>query len=494
MLGETYMNVVLVNPRAQKSHRRLPLSVLFVARNLPESVSWQIVDANINAKAKEEAEAIVARDPANTVVMVTVMPGPQLAWATPWCRALKTRWPEVTVVWGGYFPSVYPEVVCQDAGVDYAVLNQGEDTAVELLAALASGTDPAGISGLAVWRGGRLISGAPRPWTRSSRYPMPPYHRLPMEDYAAKTFLGNRTFNHHSSVGCPYTCNFCAVTTVANGSWIPDRARDVIETVTLLREKYGADALEVHDPNYFAAERRCFEVARGITPLSVRWWGEGRIDTMLAWSHRTWAALARSGLRMVFYGAESGDQGALEAMDKGGLQVEHTEELNRRARHYGIIPEFSFVMGNPADPEGDIAATLALIRRLKADNPDCEIILYMYTPVPLPGMYDEATAQGFAFPKTLDEWLSSAWSGYEERRNPVTPWLTPAIVRGVYDFESVLHAWRPSVSDRNLSAWQRGILRILAAPRYRLGWYNRPYELKALQRLWRYRRPEEMGF
>ena len=60
--------------------------------------------------------------------------------------------------------------------------------------------------------------------------------------------------------------------------------------------------------------------------------------------------------------------------------------------------------------------------------------------------------------------------------------------------ESVLHAWRPSVSDRNLRPWQRRILRAMAAPRYRLGWYSRPYELKALQRLWGYRRPEEMGF
>lgn len=488
------MNVILVNPRAQKSHRRLPLSVLFIARNLPASVRWEIVDANIDPDAQSRAEAMIEADPANTVVMVTVMPGPQLAWATPWCRRLKARWPEVSVVWGGYFPSVYPEAVCRDPGVDYAVLNQGEDTAVALLEALSEGRDPAGLAGLAVWRSGALIRGAPRAWTRSSRYPTPPYHRLPMEQYAAKTFLGQRTFNHHSSVGCPYTCNFCAVTSVANGRWLPDPARDVIETVRLLHERYGADAIEFHDNNYFAAERRCHEVARGIAALGVRWWGEGRIDTMLGWSHQTWSAMARSGLAMVFYGAESGDQAALEAMDKGGLQVEQTVELNQRARSYGVIPEFSFVMGNPGDPEGDIAATIALVRRLKVDNPDCEIILYMYTPVPLPGMFDQAEAMGFSFPQSLDEWLSPTWSGYEERRNPVTPWLTPAIVRQVYDFESVLHAWRPSVSDRNLRPWQRRILRAMAAPRYRLGWYNRPYELKALQRLWGYRRPEEMGF
>ena len=109
-------------------------------------------------------------------------------------------------------------------------------------------------------------------------------------------------------------------------------------------------------------------------------------------------------------------------------------------------------------------------------------------------MYDEAQAQGFAFPRDLDGWLSDEWLRYEDRRNPGTPWLNRRLIDRVYDFEAVLHARWPSVSDRNLRRWQRGVLRALSAPRYRLRRYGRPLELKALQRLWHYRRPEEMGF
>ena len=197
---------------------------------------------------------------------------------------------------------------------------------------------------------------------------------------------------------------------------------------------------------------------------------------------------------MVFYGAESGDDEALAAMDKGGLTVKDTLDLNRRAKSYGVVPEFSFVLGNPKDPEGDIERSLALVRRLKDENPACEIILYLYTPVPLPGQYDEARKQGFAFPETLDEWLSPRWYRYEDRRNPGTPWLTPRMVRRVYDFEAVLHARYPTVSDRNLRRWQRTVLRVLSTARYKSGLTQRPVEIQALQRLWSYRRPEEMGF
>lgn len=488
------MHVVLLNPRAQKAHRRLPLSVLFVARVIPAPHTWEIFDANIDADALARAEAAVARDPAGTVLMVTVMPGPQLRQATPWCREIKRRFPRVTVVWGGYFPTVYTEAVARDAAVDYVVVGQGEETVPALLAALSQGEDAARLAGVAAWREGALVRGDARPYVRASRYPDPPYERLPMERYAARTFLGARTYNHHASVGCPYVCNFCAVTSMFAGRWLPDPAEHVVRVVRLLHDRYRADAVEFHDNNFFAAEGRAREVARGIADLGISWWGEGRIDTMLRWSGETWADLARSGLRMVFYGAESGDQDALAAMDKGGLRVHETVELNRLARAHGIRPEFSFVLGNPADPDRDIERSIGLIRQLKRDNPDCEIILYLYTPVPLPGQLDHAAAQGFAFPETLDDWLSPAWHRYEDRRDPGTPWLTRAHVRRVHDFEAVLHARWPTVSDQNLAGWQRRVLALLSAARYRAGWYSFPVEIRALQRLWSYRRPEEMGF
>ena len=488
------MHVVLHNPRAQRAHRRLPLSLMMVARGLPSGSSWEIVDENVEPQARVRTEAAIARDPAGTVLMVTVMPGPQLRAATPWCRALKARWPALTIVWGGYFPTLYTEAVARDPGVDLVVVGQGEAAAAEIVEALTQGLDPAGLPGVAAWRGDQLLQGPGRPYSASHKHGDPPYERLPMEIYAARTFLGRRTFNHHSSVGCPYTCNFCAVTNMFEGRWLADPAREVIRICSRLAGEYGADAIEFHDNNFFAAERRVREVAEGIAPLGLRWWGEGRIDTMLGWSEETWTAMRRGGLAMVFFGAESGDDRVLERMHKGGLQVADTLELNRRARAHGIVPEFSFVLGGPDDPEGEIERSLQLVRRLKEDNPACEIILYMYTPVPLPGLYDDATAQGFAFPTTLDGWLGPDWERYEDRRHPVTPWLTPALVGRVHDFEAVLHAMWPSVSDRNLHRWQRTILRTLATPRYRAGRTGRPLDLKLLQRLWHYRRPEEMGF
>ncbi|MFZ5482425.1 MAG: B12-binding domain-containing radical SAM protein [Myxococcota bacterium] len=481
------MNVVLFNPRAQTAHRRLPLSVLMLARVVRQP--WELVDGNVEPDAIARLEGLCARP--GTVLLVTVMPGPQLRVAAPLCRRLKARFPGLVVVWGGYFPTVHPAACARDAGVDWVVIGQGERTLPELLDAIERGGDPLAVPGVAGWRDGALAKAPSRGYLRPADFGDPPYERLDMERYAARTFLGRRTFNHHTSAGCPYFCNFCAVVNMFDGRWIPDPAESVVRIARRLARDHGADALEFHDNNFFAWEKRCREVADGIAGLGLSWWGEGRVDTMLGFSGETWEAMARSGLRMVFFGAESGDQGALDAMDKGGLTVDHTRELNRLARRHGVRPEFSFVLGHPADPEGDVAKSLALVRELKRDNPDCEIILYLYTPVPLPGPWEKS---GFAFPETLDEWLAPPWDRYEARRDPRTPWLTPRLVRSVHDFEAVLHARHPTASDLRLKAWQRALLRLLAEPRWRFGLYTRPWELKALQKLWGYRRPEEMGF
>lgn len=481
------MNVVLFNPRAQKAHRRLPLSVLSVARVVRQP--WALVDANVEPDALARLDELCARP--NTVLLVTVMPGPQLRAATPICRALKARHPGLVVVWGGYFPTVHPGPCARDPGVDYVVVGQGEQTAPALLDALEAGGDPLAVPGVAAWREGALRKAPPRAMTRGADYPDLPYERLDMERYAARSFLGRRTFNHHASVGCPFLCNFCAVVNMAEGRWLPDPAEHVVRVARRLAREYGADALELHDNNFFAWERRVADFSAGIVDLGLSWWGEGRIDTMLGFSGTTWEAMARSGLRMVFFGAESGDQAAIDAMDKGGLRVEDTRALNRVARRHGVVPEFSFVLGNPADPERDVAASLALVRELKRDNPACEIILYLYTPVPLPGPWQTS---GFTFPETLDGWLGEDWADYAHRRDPRTPWLAASLPRRIGDFEAVLNARYPSASDLRLQPWQRTVLRVLAEPRWRLGAWRAPLAIRALQRAWGYRRPEEMGF
>jgi hypothetical protein len=50
------------------------------------------------------------------------------------------------------------------------------------------------------------------------------------------------------------------------------------------------------------------------------------------------------------------------------------------------------------------------------------------------------------------------------------------------------------VTDARLTGWHRAALRAASALRYRMKWYDAPYELRAVQRLIPYPRPETTGF
>jgi hypothetical protein len=74
------------------------------------------------------------------------------------------------------------------------------------------------------------------------------------------------------------------------------------------------------------------------------------------------------------------------------------------------------------------------------------------------------------------------------------PWLNPALRRRVRDFERVLNAYYPTSTDARLTGRWRALLRGVSAWRYRARIYDFPLELRALQRLVRYQRPETSGF
>jgi hypothetical protein len=206
--------------------------------------------------------------------------------------------------------------------------------------------------------------------------------------------------------------------------------------------------------------------------------------------------MKESGLRMVFLGAESGSAETLARMDKGGtLTPEQTVDLARLMKEYGIVPEFSFVVGNPPDPEADVDRTLEFVRRVKGANPASEIVLYQYTPVPLAGtLYDSATAEGFRFPETLEEWAGAQWQEIARRHSSHLPWVHAGVRRKVLDFERVLNAYYPTSTDQRLVGVRRALLRAASAWRYRFRIYAGAFELAALQRLFRYQRPETSGF
>ena len=488
--------IVLFNPWSTPSPKKpLPMSLLAVGSLLEGEFDYVIVDGNVEGDPVAKILAVEQRHRISAVA-VTVMPGPQLKAAVTGCRQLKRMLPGVPIIWGGYFPSQHAATCLSESTVDTCVRGQGELTLLAVLRALGSGADLASIDGVSFRKDGKVHHTPPRALTALDALPSWPYHRLPMERYFHKHYLGDRVGTHHTSFGCPFACTFCAVVGMSNRKWVAQSPDRVGETLERFRHVYGADAIQFHDMDFFINENRTAAIADRIADLGMTWWALGRVDELMRDRSATWDAMKASGLKMVFCGAESGSTDTLQRMNKGGTaSAEQTVELATRMKSYGIVPEFSFVVGNPPDAEADLANTLAFIRRIKQVNDATEIILYVYSPVPSDGnFYEAAQHAGFAFPDTLEGWISEKWQAFALRRDPSTPWSHGEVRQRVRDFESVLNAYYPTVTDTRMTPARRRLLRAASAWRYHAKAYARPLELNLLQRAFRYQRPETTGF
>lgn len=482
--------IILVHPRATRpKNRRFPLAILSIAAVLEGKEEYTIVDGNLDGQPERTIDRIMVESGAELLALA-VMPGPQMAAAIPISREFRKKHPKVPIVWGGYFPSLYPDAALNAPYVDFAIRGQGEDTFLELLAALRGTRRFAGIQGLSYKDDfGLHVHNAQRHLRSPNDYPWPPFHRLgSLEKYLLPTFLGRRTAVHHASIGCPFRCKFCGVVPIYDARQKTERPERTAAILAHLQQTYAIDGVQFYDNNFFLNESHAWEQAEHLAPLGLRWWAEGRVDALARYSDAALRAIRRAGAKMIFFGAESGSDRVLQQMNKR-ITTAQTLEIARRIRDFDIVPEFSFVFGNPEDPEGDTRDTIQFIRKIKRLNPNAEIIVQHYVPIPHPdGMYG-GVEDKITLPQTPEEWANERWYNFTTRHDPRLPWLPRRVKNRIDNFELVISSRWPTIQDIYLPRWGRSALKTLSSWRYSLGFYDCPIELHWAQRLIALRKP-----
>jgi hypothetical protein len=214
----------------------------------------------------------------------------------------------------------------------------------------------------------------------------------------------------------------------------------------------------------------------------MNWWCEARVDAVLRYSDDTLRKIRQSGCVMIFFGVESGSNKKLAEMKKE-ITAEQSLELAVRMRQAGIVPEYSLIFGDPRDSETDFHETVAFARQVKRINPDIEIIVQTYVPVPQRHGEMYGRLDNFEFPTTPEEWATDRWFKFAVRKDPDLTWLPPELRRKIYGFETVMNARWPTVQDWRL------MLKGMGSWRYEFGAFDNPFELRWAQKLVRLRQP-----
>ncbi len=497
--------IILFNPRSANSKHRIPNSILQVGASIEGKYDYIFIDGNLERDPWKKIESHLSKGKIK-YFGCTVMPGMQPKQAIPFSKKIREKFPSIINIWGGYFSANQYKVVLNSRFVDFVINGPGDEAFPQLIDAIENHKDLSSIKNIIYKRNDEFVITPKAELFDQDKLPQLPYEKLngfyPINYYLGKTFLGTKTAAYHSSVGCPFTCSFCAVVPIYEARWKGKSAPLIYKDIKFLKDEYGATAVEFHDNNFFVSEKRTVEFSNLIRNENIIWWGEGRIDTINKYSDESLAIMREAGCRMIFFGAETGNDAILKQMDKGGTQSgEQIKKFAARMREFDIIPEYSFVLGLPAEtPEKvmqQIDEDIQFIKTIKEINPDTEIIIYVYSPVPTEGskLYNEVVKTGFRFPEKLEDWLDPQWANFDLRKNPLTPWLTPEMVNKILNFETVINAQYPTVSDFKLTSFQKKTMKVLSSLRYKTDFYRFPYELKALQKFWlKYRRPEVEGF
>lgn len=322
----------------------------------------------------------------------------------------------LTVVAGGIFPTMMPDLVAQH--VDAVVVGEGEDVWPQLLRDFAAGQlRPR-------YRGG-ACNLDDRPSPRLSLYFGSENERFQPDDYPVQL-----------SRGCPMSCVACALPTSMGDKMRVYPLAHVLAQLDQL-DAVGKRACLTEDTSWFtgAGQRRMLELfdalaEQGRTAL-ISYIGIS-MPMIRAAAPSTLKRVHAGGVRM-FYLVGGFDPITTKAFNGADTRaLTRAEEAIAKAFDYGIEPYTSFLLGNDDDDEGTVDRMLEFAARTGIRKAEFAI----FTPYPGTPAWHRLEAEGRI--------LHRDWSRYNDANVVFRPAkTTPEQLQDGY-----LRLWRDFYADK----------------------------------------------
>ncbi len=176
----------------------------------------------------------------------------------------------------------------------------------------------------------------------------PDYLSLLHNSYLSPGFI----LPYSASTGCYWNrCAFCPEKAESN-PYVPVPERQVISDLKVLADKTGPTLIHLLDN----AINPVLLDALSADNTGVPWYGFVRIGQRLA-DPDFCVGLKRAGCVMLKLGIESGDQGVLDAMEKG-ISLDTASVVLKNMRRTGIASYVYLIFGTPAETEAGARKTL----------------------------------------------------------------------------------------------------------------------------------------
>ncbi|HEY3490946.1 MAG TPA: radical SAM protein [Candidatus Deferrimicrobiaceae bacterium] len=350
---------------------------------------------------------------------------------------LKAAEPDLPVALGGTHPSALPQKTLAEESADFVIQGEGLHTLEDLVGHLRGKRDLGAVRGLWYRKDGIATPGAPivqiadpDSELRSCDWGMLP----PLTAYRAHNMHCFDDFQRsetpdfsdvrspyaviHTSLGCPYDCDYCCIHAVFGKPGIRYWSLDnVLGRIDDLVMRHHVRNIRIEDELFILSGKRvegfCDRLIERNYDLNL--WAYGRVDTI---DPALLDKMARAGIRWICLGIESGNEAVRRGVRKkisGDIR-----EVVRLIRNSGIRVLGNYMFGLPDDTIGSMQETLALARELNTEFAN------FYSVMAYPGsrLYEQAAAVPGVVP---DAWEGFSQHGYHTAPLP-TKTLSPAQV------------------------------------------------------------------
>jgi len=263
---------------------------------------------------------------------------------------------KIIVILGGSHVSIDPIKVVKNKAVDVAVYGEGEETIYEL----AVGKDLKKIKGIVYKDGKKIIKNEQRELIKNlDDIPFPAWDNLDLGKYGLGGNFNMRkpVFPLVSSRGCPGRCLYCSVNSVWRHKWRGRSAKNVVDEMEFLINKYGAREFAFQDDSLSIDKTRLKNICNEIikrkinikwtTPNGIAHWTLNK-DLLLL--------MKKAGCYRITFGIESGDEELRRWVGKP-YSLSQAKELTEYANKIGYWTLATNIIGFPYEDMEDINNT-----------------------------------------------------------------------------------------------------------------------------------------
>lgn len=341
-----------------------------------------------------------------------------------------------TIIVGGASVSIMPAAFLDECeAVDYAVIGEGEETLVELLACLGSDDDKRSISGIAYRDEAKTIITDKRIAIEDlDALPLPAYHLVDMERYFSFNAAGKdgrntyaypgseRSISMITSRGCPFSCTFCSIHLSMGKQFRAHSVSNVLSHLEHVKKNYGVNHVHFEDDNLSFDMGRFDSLLDGMlaNDYSITWDTPNGVRA----DYLDEAVLTKcrdSGCTYLRLGVESGNEEVGRLIVRKALDLTKVVEISKLCRKIGIDLEAFYIIGFPGETVAQMKDTIDFA--VSMERKYGLLPFDMFTAIPLVGteLYRISKERGYLTEEKIVEKVpedSNFIAGWVGMQNP----------------------------------------------------------------------------